>query len=378
MTESPATSPATTEEERGLARAVADWFAANGRDLPWRVGYDPYHVLVSEVMAQQTQMGRVVEYFRRWVHRWPDVASLARANEEEALRLWEGLGYYNRCRNLLKAARMVEERFQGQVPEDVPDLLALPGVGRYTAGAVAAIAFNKPHPAVDANVERVLARLYDLDRPVKEAANQGFIEDRAAALIPEGRARDFNQGLMELGAVVCTPKRPDCHACPVEGHCRAHVLGLEEERPVPGRKTDTVYVTVATGVLVHQGKVYIQKRRLDDVWPGLWEFPGGVIEPGESPESAVVREFDEETGVAVAPVEPLGVVKYSYTRFRVTLHGFSLRYRNGFRRPEVREALEGRFVRLDELDGFAFPAGHRRIIDILRQHEGFLAQLGAR
>lgn len=366
-----------SDRERSLALALADWFAAHGRDLPWRATYDPYHVLVSEVMAQQTRMSRVRDYFQRWVARWPDPAALALAHEDEALRLWEGLGYYNRCRNLLKAARMVVEDFGGRVPQSPADLLRLPGVGRYTAGAVASIAYNLPHPAVDANVERVLARVYDLDKPVKEAANQGFIEDRAAALIPEGRARDFNQGLMELGGLVCTPKRPDCGACPVASHCRARVLGLAEERPVPGKKAETVYVTVATGVLVHQGRVYIQKRKLDDVWPGLWEFPGGVIEPGEEPAQAVVREFDEETGLAVAPVEPLGVVKYAYTRFRVTLHGFSLRYVNGFQRPEVREALEGRFVTLDELSGFAFPAGHRRLIDILREHDGFLAQLRA-
>lgn len=365
----------TTAEERSLAVAVADWFAANGRSLPWRGDYDPYRVLVSEVMAQQTQMGRVVHYFQRFVGRWPDVAALAWADEDEALRLWEGLGYYSRCRNLLKAARMVQEEFGGRVPDRMEDLLRLPGVGRYTAGAVLSIAFNQPFPAVDANVERVLARVYDLDKPVKIGPNQGFIEDRAAALIPEGRARDFNQGLMELGALVCTPKKPDCASCPIAAWCRARALGLQEERPVPGRKAEVVYVTVATGVLVHQGRVYIQKRKLDDVWPGLWEFPGGVIEPGEGPEAAVVREFDEETGLDVAPVEKLGVVKYSYTKFRVTLHGFSLRYQNGYRPPEVREALEGRFAGLDELAGFAFPAGHRRLIDILLSHPGFLAQL---
>ena len=372
-----ASPPSASGEERRLARALADWFAVHGRDLPWRAAYDPYQILVSEIMAQQTQMSRVTAYFERWVDRWPDAAVLARADEEEALRLWEGLGYYSRCRNLLKAARMVVEDFQGRVPDSPADLLRLPGVGRYTAGAVASIAYNKPHPAVDANVERVLARVYDLDKPVKEAANQGFIEDRAAALIPEGRARDFNQGLMELGALVCTPRRPACPVCPVSVHCRARILGLEEERPVPGKKADTVYVTVATGVLVHQGRVYIQKRKLDDVWPGLWEFPGGVIEPGEEPAQAVVREFDEETGLAVVPVEPLGVVKYSYTRFRVTLHGFSLRYENGFREPETREALEGRFATLEELADLAFPAGHRRLIDILRGHAGFLALLKA-
>jgi A/G-specific adenine glycosylase len=228
-----------------------------------------------------------------------------------------------------------------------------------------AFAHNAPCTAIDANVERVFARVCDLDRPVKHPANQAFIEDRAQALIPEGGARDFNQGLMELGALVCTPKNPDCPACPVLAHCRARARGLERERPVPGKRTDVVKVNVATGVLAHEGRVYVQKRRLDDVWPGLWEFPGGGIEAGETPEQAVVREYMEETGVRVEPVAPIATVRYSYTRFRVTLHGFWLRFVGGFSRPALHEALEGRFLLPAELDSLAFPAGHRRLIDLL-------------
>jgi A/G-specific adenine glycosylase len=352
-------------DDAAFSRAVVDWFRANARDLPWRRTYDPYHVWLSEIMAQQTQLGRVVDYFLRFTARYPDIDSLAQAHEDEALKLWEGLGYYSRCRNLLAAARTVRAEHGGVLPATLDGLLSLPGIGPYTAGAVMAFAHNAPCTAIDANVERVFARVCDLDRPVKHPANQAFIEDRAQALIPEGGARDFNQGLMELGALVCTPKNPDCPACPVLAHCRARARGLERERPVPGKRTDVVKVNVATGVLAHEGRVYVQKRRLDDVWPGLWEFPGGGIEAGETPEQAVVREYMEETGVRVEPVAPIATVRYSYTRFRVTLHGFWLRFVGGFSRPALHEALEGRFLLPAELDSLAFPAGHRRLIDLL-------------
>lgn len=354
-------SLSTSAEEQHFAARLCDWFERSGRALPWRTDYDPYAVWISEIMAQQTQMGRVVEYFRRWMRRFPDVESLAAAHEDEVLKLWEGLGYYGRARNLLRAARAMAGN--GGFPRSPEAIRALPGVGPYTAGAILSVAYNEPVPAVDANVERVFSRIYDLDKPVKLPANQAFIEDRARALIPEGRARVFNQALMELGALVCRPKAPECAECPVEPYCRSRTLRLENERPVPGKRQETVYVTVATGALVHEGRVYIQKRRPDDVWPGLWEFPGGGIEAGETPEQAVVREYVEETGVAVRPVHKSCVVKYNYTKFRVTLHCFYLRYADGVRTPACYEAVEGRFVTPEQLGEFAFPAGHRRFID---------------
>lgn len=357
----------TDAESVGLAFGtdLSDWFVANGRDLPWRHGYAPYHVWVSEIMAQQTQLARVAEYFTRFVARWPSVPELAAAHEDEALRLWEGLGYYSRCRNLLHAARVMTDRYGGRVPGTLEELRALPGIGPYSAGAIASIAFNCPCPAVDANVRRVLARVHNLERPVSEASNQGFIEDRARALIPEGRARDFNQGLMELGALICLPRTPRCEACPVAVHCRARALGVERLRPVPGpAAAKPVHVAVATGVLAKAGRLYIQKRRADDVWPGLWEFPGGGIEAGESPEQAVVREFAEETGLAVRPVGKIGVIRARYTRFRVTLHGFFV-HCTASGEPVLNEAQAGRFVLPGELGHYAFPAGQRRLADAL-------------
>lgn len=350
-----------------LARGLLDWFAAERRDLPWRRTYDPYHVLVSEIMLQQTQMDRAVAYFERWIARFPDLESLALASEDEVLRLWEGLGYYNRARSLLAAARELVRGHGGRVPEDGAALRALPGIGPYTAGAVLSVAFNRPEPAVDANVERVLARLTNLELPLSNARAKEFVRATARALIPPGRARDFNQALMELGALVCLPRTPRCAGCPWKGSCVAQGLGLAGERPVARPAREIFRVNMASGLLLRHGRVFIQKRKPGDVWPGLWEFPGGVLEAGETPEQALVREFGEETDLAVRPLSPVTVVRYSYTRYRVTLHAFYCADHDIAAEPVLREAVDGRFVRPGDLADFAFPAGHRRVIAFVLQ-----------
>ncbi|MDY0305722.1 A/G-specific adenine glycosylase [Desulfovibrio sp.] len=363
-TDAPRHVPDMTGMDRpALARALLGWFASAGRDLPWRRTYDPYHVLVSEVMLQQTQMERVVPYFQRWVERFPDLESLSRASEDEVLRLWEGLGYYSRGRALLAAAGVLVREHGGAVPNDRDALLALPGVGPYTAGAVRSVAFNLPEPAVDANVERVLARLTNLELPARDPRAKEFLRETARGLIPEGRARDFNQALMELGALVCLPRTPRCRECPLVFFCVARSLGVAENRPLAGPPKEVVRLQMASGLLLRRGRLYIQKRRPDDVWPGLWEFPGGVLEEGESPEQALAREFREEVELNVRPLAPVVQVRYSYTRYRVTMHAFYCADTEGMAaEPRLNEAVDGRFVTPEELSGYAFPAGHRRVI----------------
>ncbi|MDP3427740.1 MAG: A/G-specific adenine glycosylase, partial [Humidesulfovibrio sp.] len=306
----------------GFCADLLSWFALNARDLPWRRTLEPYHVWLSEIMLQQTQMDRAVQYFVRFIERFPDIASLAGAHEDEVLKLWEGLGYYSRAKNLLRAARAIMNGHGGVFPATFEAVRALPGIGPYTAGAVMSVAYNDARPAVDANVERVLSRVLDIDRPVSEPLVKRRILAAAWELLPPGRSRAFNQGLMEFGALVCAPRRPDCPRCPLSRHCLARARGTAAQRPVPTPKPAVIHVDMACGVLVTGGLVFIQKRRPDDVWPGLWEFPGGVIEPGETPEQAMVREFREETGLLVRPAGKIAVVRMSYTRYRITLHGY--------------------------------------------------------
>lgn len=355
-------------EHLALVEALLDWFGRNMRPLPWRREYDPYHVWISEIMLQQTQMDRAVAYFERWMRRFPTLQSVAEADPDEALKLWEGLGYYSRVRNLHKAAREILRRHGGELPLDHAALRALPGIGEYTAGAILSIAGNEPVPAIDANVERVFARLFDIDAPVKSPIASDYIRHIAAALIPPGQARMFNQALMELGALICG-RAPRCDVCPLARFCQARRLGIVADRPVPGKKYGYTALEIISGVLMHEGRVFIQKRLDSGVWAGLWEFPGGRLEPGEEPGQGVVREFLEETEFSVAVRAYLGVVRHAYTRYRIAMHcfmcGFAATPANGGRPPEpvLHAASDYRWVRPVELERYTLPAGHRKLLD---------------
>lgn len=354
-----------------LQRTLLDWFAANQRPLPWRGEYHPWHVLVAEIMGQQTQLERVAARLPEFLERFPTAAALAEASEEEVLKAWEGLGYYARARNLQAAAQALVERHGGEIPQDLEAVRALPGVGRYTAGAVLSQAFNLPAPIVDANVARLFARLFDLDEPIASRDTQAFLWETAAAIIPAGHAREFNQALMELGALVCG-KNPRCSACPLAGHCEAHRLNIVEERPVPTQAKAIIPLEVATGVLVHRGRIFIQKRLPHGAWGGLWEFPGGRVEPEETPHQAVVRELLEETGYPVAVTDKIALVRHGYTTYKVALHCFACRLEvdsavEDIPAPRLTAAQDARWVTLRDLAHYAFPAGHRKLIDLMER-----------
>jgi len=318
-------------------------------------------------MAQQTQIDRVIGYFEHWMDQFPNIESVAKAHEEQILKAWEGLGYYSRARNIQKAAAVIIQEYGGDFPQTPEDIRSLPGVGEYTAGAIASIAFRLPVPAIDANVLRVFSRLLDIEISVSDKAAKDEIAKQVCQILPEARPGTFNQALMELGALVCS-KRPLCENCPVSDHCVALKNKTVDKRPVLSPKKKSIQIEMATGVLLSAGKVLIQKRKPDDIWPGLWEFPGGGIESGESPEEALVREYMEEVELDIIPHEKIGVIKYSYTRYRVTMHCYLCKLTDTAPvTPVFNEASEGAFVLPDELDGFAFPSGHRRLLESMRE-----------
>ena len=330
-------------------------------------------------MLQQTQMDRAVGYFQRWLKRFPDIASVATATEDEILTYWEGLGYYNRARNIHKAARILVHEHKGAFPRTRQELLALPGIGPYTAGAVLSIAFGQDEPAIDANVERILARLTDIDTPVKTKPAQEAIQYAARELLPAGQCREFNQALMELGGVICRARIPECPACPVAEFCEAHRLDITDQRPVPGKRPVITPLEIVTGILIHQGRQFIQKRRSDSVWANLWEFPGGRVETGEEPEQAVVREFGEETEFAVRVTDKITVIRHGYTTYKVTLHCFFCTLANGghtLPEPMLHAAQDARWVAANDLQRFAFPAAHRKLIDTIQRDLRLTALLG--
>ncbi len=357
----------TNSEVQALRGRLCSWFTDNQRDLPWRKAYDPYQVWISEIMGQQTQMDRVVLYFNRWIKQFPDVTAVAKASEQEILKAWEGLGYYSRARNILAAAKLISKRHQGRIPADPDLLLALPGIGPYTAAAIASIAYDKPCPLLDANVKRLFARLLDLDIPVKQTPAPKILQKFAERLLPRDNGRFFNQALMEFGALVCRPVNPDCPSCPLAGHCRSRQRGMVSQRPVPGKKIKKIEIVMACGIILHNGLYYIQQRHADDVWGSLWEFPGGRLKEGETPEQAACREVLEETEFSVFRLRPLATVVHHYTKYRVTLHGFTCLLQKSGSKPVLHAACRHAWVPFSGLSDFPFPAGHRKLLAALSE-----------
>ena len=348
-----------------LAPRLLAWYADHGRDLPWRRTRDPYRLWVAEVMLQQTQVATVIPYYERFLARFPMVEALAAASLDEVLKLWEGLGYYARARRLHAAARQVVGEFGGRLPETVDELLSLPGIGPYTAGAIASIAYGQDAPALDGNVRRVLSRVFAVEQDVMRGVGQRRLWQLAESLLPLGRAGDFNQALMDLGATVCTPRAPSCRLCPLTKNCQARHLGRQEAFPTRRPRRPLPHYDVTAGVVWNgDGRFLIAQRPLDRMLGGLWEFPGGKQEPGESLAGCLRRELSEELDIEVAVGAPLTVVKHAYTHFRITLHAFHCQLVIG--PPRARDCADWRWITLDDVDRFAFAAADHQIIAALR------------
>lgn len=348
-----------------LTSRLLAWYADHQRDLPWRRTRDPYHIWVAEVMLQQTQVATAIPYYERFLARFPTVEALAAGSLDEVLKSWEGLGYYARARRLHAAARKVVTEHGGQVPNTMEGLLSLPGVGRYTASAILSIAYGQDVPALDGNVHRVLGRVFAIEEDVTPGAGRRRLQALAEELLPPGRAGDFNQALMDLGATVCTPRAPLCGECLLAEDCQAHELGQEERFPVRRPRRTLPHYEVTAGVVWSgAGQFLIAQRPLDGMLGGLWEFPGGKREPGETLEDCLRRELVEELGIEVTVGAPLTVVQHAYTHFRITLHAFHCQLVAG--RPRALGCTDWQWVSLDDVPRFAFSAADRQIIAALR------------
>ncbi len=333
-----------------FAERILIWYGMEARRLPWRGAADPYAVWISEIMLQQTRVETVIPYFEAWMKRFPGVRDLAAASEQEVLSAWEGLGYYGRARSLRKAAQHIVREHGGELPDDLAALAGLPGVGRYTAAAIASIAFGQDAAALDGNIRRVLARVFDLETPADSPAGERALWALAQEHLPKGRAGDYNQALMDLGATVCLPRRPACPTCPLESHCRARRLGVEQKRPVMRPRQKVPHYVVTAAVIRRRGRVLLAKRPSKGLLGGMWEFPGGKLEEGEDLPSALRRELREELGVQVRVGAAFGVYRHAYTHFRITLHAFLCELSGG--RPRPIQAAELAWVRPGELAGY--------------------------
>jgi len=336
------------------------WYQSSARKLPWRGHPDPYAVWVSEIMLQQTRVESVGPYFQRWMEHFPTIQKLADAPLQEVLAVWEGLGYYSRARNLHLAARQVMAR-GGTIPSTSRELRSLPGVGRYTAGAIASIAFGENVAALDGNIRRVLARLFNVATPARSPQGEARLWELAEKNLPEGAAGDYNQALMDLGATICTPRLPNCAVCPIKEFCQAFQLGIQEQRPVNLPKQSIPHYQVAAAVVQRGGRYLITRRPLNGLLGGLWEFPGGKQEPDESLPECLARELQEELGISIKVGEPLNVYRHAYTHYQVTVHTFLCQWQEGTPEPKLIQVQDLAWAEPGELANYPMGKVDRQI-----------------
>jgi A/G-specific adenine glycosylase len=344
-----------------MTRELLDWFEENRRDLPWRHTSDPYRIWVSEVMLQQTQVRAVIPYYQRFLSRFPNLASLAAAPLDDVLKHWEGLGYYARARNLHAAAGALGDR----VPNDPDQFGELPGVGAYVRAAVMSIAFARPLAAVDGNAKRVLARAFAVDEAVDRPAGVRAVQDLAEALLDRTLPGEFNQALMELGALVCRPRNPACPSCPWATSCAAFAATAWERYPRTSPKRAVPTAHIAVGVVSRGGRVLITRRADGAMLGGLWEFPGGKIRGGETPADACRREIREETGLDVDIVEHVTSVRHAYTHLKVEIEVFRCAHRRG--RVRLRGPVDHRWILLEQTAEYAFPKANHKFFPALKR-----------
>ncbi|MFU8861112.1 MAG: A/G-specific adenine glycosylase [Cyclonatronaceae bacterium] len=345
---------------------LLDWYYISKRDLPWRNSRDPYHIWLSEIMLQQTRVEQAKPYFERFVEAFPTVCDLADAPQHNVMMLWEGLGYYSRARNMHRAAKMMKERYGGRVPDNYDSILELPGVGPYTAAAVSSIAFGLPHAVVDGNVIRVLTRYSGTDGDVRTTAVKNELDTLAHELLHRQKPGDYNQALMELGAIICTPHTPDCVSCPLQTGCIACNTSRTGTIPYKSPKKKIPHYDIAVGIIQNSGGQLLIALRPDDVMlGGLWEFPGGKNKNGESLEETVRRELKEELDVDVAVTGFFLKLNHAYSHFKITLHAYFCEILHGDPKPAASRQLQ--WVHRHQLAGYPFPKANRRLTHALME-----------
>ena len=356
----------TPAELKRFRKALQSWYAEHGRDLPWRLTHDPYRIWISEIMLQQTTVVAVIPYFERFLNRFPTVHELAAADETEVLRYWEGLGYYSRARNIHKAARHVAADRQGQFPQLVEELQELPGIGRYTAGAIRSFAFDLPAPIVEANTLRLYCRLLGYDGDPRGRGGQQQLWGLAEELVPLVEPGRFNQALMELGSVVCTPTNPHCAACPVNFACRAFLTNQQQSIPRPAVRPEITAATELSAVVRRDSRFLLYHRAPGERWAGLWDFPRFACdELTKSPQRQpawLERKLATELGIALKVSGLLTEIRHSVTRYRITLRSFLADHISGDIPPS---AGEYRWLTAAEIHTYPLSVTGRKLAKLL-------------
>jgi A/G-specific adenine glycosylase len=344
--------------DMSLSSRILKWYRHHGRTLPWRDHPDPYAVWVSEIMLQQTRVETVIPYFEKWMKFFPTIKTLANASERDILKAWEGLGYYRRAHNLHEAAKIVVKKFDGKLPRDLTALRSLPGIGRYTVGALASMAFGMDEPTLDGNLRRVFARLYDVSEYSDSPSGEKKLWKLAAQSLPKGLAGDYNQALMDLGALICLPKDPSCLLCPLMEICKARKNGTQNDRPVLKPKKNIPQYILAAGVIVNRGRVLLAHRPEDGLLGGMWEFPNGRVV--SDPAKELPKALSAAYSLKVKRKEKLGFFTHAYTHFKVAVHAFRC---DSVSTPKDKNL---KWVRMGELDNYPMGKVDRQIANKIK------------
>jgi A/G-specific adenine glycosylase len=348
-------------KKTALVRRLLSWYRRHGRQLPWRQTRDPYAIWVSEIMLQQTQVATVIPYYHGFLKRFPTVTALAAASPDQVVKSWENLGYYHRALLMHRAAKLMAKEWDGKLPSDHGDLLRLPGICPYTAGAIGSIAFGKRLLALDGNGKRVYVRLFAIAGRTDGRGVAARIPRLAQQLLPTRHAGTFNQAIMDLGAALCTPRNPSCTLCPLTAFCLAFAKGLQDRLPTPKKRGRLPYKDLTASVITDRaGKLLMVKRPERGLLPGLWKLPGGERQGEESLPEALKHRVLEELGVMIQVLEPVTSVKHTFTHFRMTLHAFRARIQRGKPKPLTCDRLA--WVHPADLAGCAFSKADRTIV----------------
>ncbi len=353
------------KEIKEFRSRLLGWFRHHRRELPWRKTKDPYRIWISEIMLQQTTVPVVIPYYKKWLKIFPTVRALAKASPQKVLKTWQGLGYYQRVKNIHKASKVIVKSFKGKIPDTYEELVKLPGIGSYSAGAILSIAYNKRYPALEANSQRVLSRILCIEKHFNSKIEKK-LSTLQSRLLPFRSAGHFNQALMELGSLVCRNKNPLCLKCPVKSYCLAYQRGKQQLIPHKKQRKQIKKIEAVIGIIWKNNKILIQKRPSKGLLADLWEFPGGKIKPGESKINALRRELMEELDIEIERAAFLLKVNHTYTDFRVTLHSYKCHVAQG----QLIKDLSTRFrwVSKKSIRKYPFPSGSARIMDYLDNH----------
>ena len=363
MTFAPVDMEINPSRRAAIKQDLLAWYRQEKRDLPWRDTTDPYRVMLSEFMLQQTQVETVIPYYRRFLREFPTVKALAGTPRDRVLKAWEGLGYYTRARNLHKTARFIVDRYDGAVPDAYDELASLPGFGPYTTAAVLSIAYDRDYAVLDGNVIRVLCRLFGIRDDTGQTRIRAMLQNLADNLLHRGDAGEHNQAIMELGATVCRPRAPCCGSCPVNDHCAAFRAGNADSLPVRAPKKPRPHYILGVGIVSRNNSVLIARRPENGLLGGLWEFPSARQMKEESLSETCIRAVREATGVDAAVRNRFRTVRHAFTHFSVTMHAFQCDYGGGEARAV--NCSDVRWVAPDSLEDYAFSRANRKLIEYM-------------